>query len=519
MILGQSSPEHLALLTKAGGATLDDLFRRTAARRPDAIALVDPPNSKSVTDGPPRRLTYSEADRMISALAGRLRRIGLQTDDVVGLQMANTVDGVLTLLGIVRAGLIATPLPLLWRQADCVRALSRVGAKALVMNARIGAVDHCALAMNVAADIFHMRQVCGFGRDLPDGVTPFDDLYDATALDPLPAIERPVNPAGHVAAITWDVSPAGLVPVARSHFELVAAGAAVTLESRIGQNTVILSSIAMCSFAGLALTVLPWLLIGGTLLLHHPFDPAVLTQQCKDDRCAVVIVPGPLAQRLSEASAFNRRGVKTVIAPWRTPERLAGSAGWRDPAIALVDVPIFGETALLAARRLGNGRSVPFALGPITTPRGAPGALQVAQLARTEAGTLAVRGPMVPKFSFHSATDSDADPSFEIGPDGFVDTGYACRADPSTRALSITTPPNGIVAVGGYRFALQALKELAAGAEAGGTLAVLPDAAVGQRLAGNARDIERVRQDLVARGINPLVIEAFRPAADRRATG
>jgi hypothetical protein len=519
MILGQSSPEHLALLTKAGGATLDDLFRRTAARRPDAIALVDPPNRESVADGPRRRLTYSQADHVISAMAGRLRRIGLHTDDVVGLQMANTVDGVLTLLAVVRAGLIATPLPLLWRQADCVRALARVGAKALVVNARIGAADHCTLAMNVAADIFHMRQVCGFGRDLPDGVTPFDDLYDTTTPDPLPAIARPVNPAGHVAAITWDVSPAGLVPVARSHFEFVAAGAAVTLESRIAQSAVILSSIAMSSFAGLALTVLPWLLIGGTLVLHHPFDPAVLTQQCKDDRCAVVILPGPLAQRLSEASAFNRRGVKTVIAAWRTPERLAGSAGWRDPAIALIDVPIFGETALLAARRLGNGRAVPYALGPVTAPRGSPGALQVAQLARTEEGTLAVRGPMVPKFSFHSAADGEADPAFKIGPDGFVDTGYACRADQSTRALTITAPPNGIVAVGGYRFALRALKELAAGAEAGSTLAVVPDPAVGQRLAGSARDAEHVRQELAARGINPLVIEAFRLAADRRAAG
>ena len=38
-----------------GRATLDDLFRRAAARRPDAIALIDPPNRASFTDGQPRR--------------------------------------------------------------------------------------------------------------------------------------------------------------------------------------------------------------------------------------------------------------------------------------------------------------------------------------------------------------------------------------------------------------------------------------------------------------------------------
>ena len=36
-------------------ATLDDLFRAAAARRPDAIALRDPPNRASFTDGAARQ--------------------------------------------------------------------------------------------------------------------------------------------------------------------------------------------------------------------------------------------------------------------------------------------------------------------------------------------------------------------------------------------------------------------------------------------------------------------------------
>ncbi len=104
MILGQSSPQQTALLAKSGRSTMDDIFRRAALRRPDAIALADPPNRAGVTDGETRRLTYAQADRMISAIAGRLSRLGLQTDQIVGMQMANPVDAVLTLLGILRAG-------------------------------------------------------------------------------------------------------------------------------------------------------------------------------------------------------------------------------------------------------------------------------------------------------------------------------------------------------------------------------------------------------------------------------
>jgi acyl-CoA synthetase (AMP-forming)/AMP-acid ligase II len=135
-------------------ATLDELLRRAARQRPDALALIDPPNRESFTDRSPRRLTYAEADHAVSAVAGRLRRIGLHTDAIVAVQMANTVENVLTLLGILRAGLIAMPLPLLWRRRDAVTALRRVGATALIVSGRIGASDHFALAQQFAAETF-----------------------------------------------------------------------------------------------------------------------------------------------------------------------------------------------------------------------------------------------------------------------------------------------------------------------------------------------------------------------------
>ena len=118
------------------------------------------------------------------------------------------------------------------------------------------------------------------------------------------------------------VTRRGSVPVARSLFELLATGAAITLEGRIEQNAVILSSLALPSFAGLALTVVPWLLAGGTLALHHPFDDMAFSASSRRaEQCTIAITPGPLALRLADAGAFNRRdGARSVIAPWRAPE-------------------------------------------------------------------------------------------------------------------------------------------------------------------------------------------------------
>src|SRR5438270_1862026 len=85
-------------------ATLDDLFRRAVAARPDALALVDPPDRLSFTDGPVRRLTYAHADRAISSLAARLRGFGLPTDSVVAIQLPNTVESAIALLALLLAG-------------------------------------------------------------------------------------------------------------------------------------------------------------------------------------------------------------------------------------------------------------------------------------------------------------------------------------------------------------------------------------------------------------------------------
>ena len=75
MILGDpiGRPAASAIGTRA---TLDELFRWAAIRRPNSVALIDPPNRTSITDGEPKHLTYAQADRMIAAIAGRLRRLG-----------------------------------------------------------------------------------------------------------------------------------------------------------------------------------------------------------------------------------------------------------------------------------------------------------------------------------------------------------------------------------------------------------------------------------------------------------
>jgi non-ribosomal peptide synthetase component E (peptide arylation enzyme) len=493
----------------AGDTTLDDLFRRAAARQPDRIALADPPNRASFSDGVPRQLTYAQADGAISAIAATLNGSNLRADAIVALQVANTVESVLAILAVLRAGLIAMPLPLLWRRADVVNALRRGGASALIVSGRIGSANHFDLAINAAAEVFGVRHVFGFGSDPPDGMIPLDQPLSAVGTGPGPT--DGLNPSGgrsaHLAAVTWDVSADGALQVARSHAELVAGGLAVLLEGRFGEDAVILTTLPAGSFGSLAAALLPWLIVGGTLALHHPFDEAVFAAQCRNMDVATAIVPGPLVASLAQAGHLSR--LASVVALWRAPERLQRAPAWHVPQTRLVDVQIFGEIGLIATARQPDGRTAPIRFGPILAPRGVDGALEVAQVERTAGGMLALRGPMVPGAAFPPGSEFASVPCFKAAGDGFVDTGYSCRESCDGATVELTGSPPGIVGCGGYRFAVRELAAMIRRVDPAGTLVALPDALAGHRLAGSARDRSALAVALRGIGANPLVVAAF----------
>jgi len=154
--------------------TLDALFQRLLARQPDAMALIDPVNKPRITGQPQLKLTYEQADRAISALAGHFIEAGLPTHSVIAVQMPNTVEFMLTVLAAHRAGLVVALFPLLWRQAELVAAINRTSARAIVTTSKVDGVIYADLAMNAAAEAFSIRHVCGFGSDLPEGMAPLD---------------------------------------------------------------------------------------------------------------------------------------------------------------------------------------------------------------------------------------------------------------------------------------------------------------------------------------------------------
>ncbi|MBR0872686.1 acyl--CoA ligase [Bradyrhizobium tropiciagri] len=485
--------------------TLDTLFKRTLARQPDALALVDPLNKQRITGQTRKRLTYAQADRAITAIAAHFIESGLPANAVIAVQLPATVEFALTVLAAHRAGLVVLPLPLLWRQAELTSVLNRTAARAIVTCGKIDGVSYADIAMNAAAEAFSIRHVCGFGSDLPEGMASLDEaiLHD---LRPARAILQDGRKA---ALISFDVTSDGFRPVPRAHYSLIAGGLAMSLESDLAQGATIMSAFAPMSFAGLCASLVTWLLSGGTLVLHHPFDEEVLQTQFNDHACDTLIAPAPLALRLDERGLTERLpSLRNVLGLWRMPEQVASSVHWASHRATMTDVYLFGEAGLFSARRSADGTPAPIKPGPHSAPREAPGASIAGEILLTPKGTLALRGPMVPVAAYAPPPAGDgliAPPQRD-----YVDTEYAARIDRVNGAINITAPPAGVMTVGGYRFLAQDLQEWSRRLGQGALLTALPDRLSGHRLAGRAQDNARARDALTELGLNPLMVEAFR---------
>lgn len=112
-------------------SSLLDLFAAQVARIPDATAIEDPH----------RALTYRQLDERSHQLAHLLRGRGVTAGEVVGIRLGRSVDLAVAMLGIMKAGAAYLPLDPAYPAERTGYMLSDCGARLVVTDAELGALD------------------------------------------------------------------------------------------------------------------------------------------------------------------------------------------------------------------------------------------------------------------------------------------------------------------------------------------------------------------------------------------
>jgi acyl-CoA synthetase (AMP-forming)/AMP-acid ligase II len=315
-----ASPERIAEYTAQGWwgtRTLHAGFAEVAQRHPGREAVVDTPNRAQLTEGEPRRLSYAKLAGEVDRLAVRLWRLGLQRDDIVVVQLVNSVEQYVVYLACLRLGLIISPVPVQYREHELDQILAQTHARAVITATRV--LRHPAAAMWVELARRHdgLVHVLAFGEVVPAGAQSLEDVRVEKSGVPagaheadLAAIQAVADSisANDIATVCWtsgtEAAPKG---VPRSHNEWWIVAPSVIEAAGLQPGMRLLNPFPLVNMAGISACFATWIRLEATVVQHHPFDLEVFLAQLRHERIDYTVCPPAILTQLQQQ-----------------PERLAG---------------------------------------------------------------------------------------------------------------------------------------------------------------------------------------------------
>ncbi|HXC41105.1 MAG TPA: class I adenylate-forming enzyme family protein [Burkholderiales bacterium] len=294
-----------------GRTTVDDLFRIAVLGGRERLAIVDPPDKQAMTGVAPLRLNWLELDDMVDRLAARFLALGLKKDDIVAVQLPNCVELAMVYLAVARLGLIISPFPIQYRDHELIDLLGFVDARVMITFGRIKGHDHVAMLAGVKKHLPGLKGVLAWGASASEAQS-----LDAQSLDNLregvldraavlDASRAAAVDANEVFTITWtsgtEARPKG---VPKTHNHWMCAGIACAEAGELRDGEVLLNPFPMTHIGSLGGMFFPWLLKGGVLVQHQPFELDTFLTQLASERVAYTVAPPAVLNLLVQNQAL-----------------------------------------------------------------------------------------------------------------------------------------------------------------------------------------------------------------------
>lgn len=270
-----------------GNTTLGDLFLQTAQRQPEAWAVLDPPNRQTITGDTPLRWRWQDLMAQVGRLTALLHAHGLRKDDIIVVQLPNCVELHAIYLACALSGIVVSPVPVQYRSHELIHVFETTNAKLGITTALVGKYASAQAWLDHAHQFSGLEQIWSLGLAPPEGVMAMTPAWAAAPAWNHERLLAHMHGSGvtanDVLTICWTSgTEAQAKGVPRNHNEWLIAGQSVSDAGQLQPGAQLLIPFPFVNMAGVSISLASWLIVGGTLHHHHPFDLDVFVAQLRE---------------------------------------------------------------------------------------------------------------------------------------------------------------------------------------------------------------------------------------------
>ena len=288
-----------------GKKTLIDYFKENVAKTPDAVCLVDAPNKEALVGFKPERLAFQQLDKAVDATAEALISKGIRKDDIVIMQLPNCWELVMLYLAVTRAGALISPMPMQWRQSEIEYIGGMTEAKAFITVEEFAGFKHKEMVEKLSSRLPFIKHVITL-----------DEVKEMAKGQVTGTLDRVAIDANDTFTLCWssgtEAQPKGC-PMSHNNWIIESIFQYETAPIKPGYN--LITAGPLVNMASIGTLFIPWLMTGGKLVLHHPFDGATFIMQLMtEDPHYTVLVPAIVNGILKnpKVDQFNLSSLKAV---------------------------------------------------------------------------------------------------------------------------------------------------------------------------------------------------------------
>ena len=284
--------------------TLIDYFKEHVAAQPDKICLVDPPNKLDLMSLEAERLTYQELDKAVDATAEAFLNMGITKDDIIMVQMPNCWELAMLYLAITRAGALISPLPMQWRSSELEYIADITKAAAIITVDDFNRFKHKEMAEAIQSKYPTVKYILTVEdiREMTKGA--ITGKLDAITID-----------ANDIFTLSWSSgteAQAKGCPLSHNNWYVQAGLQIESAGIKPGDN--LLTAGPLVNMASVGTVYIQWLMLGGKLVLHHPFNPEILFRQFVDEEINYTLLVPAVVNLLLKYPKLDEIDISSVRA-------------------------------------------------------------------------------------------------------------------------------------------------------------------------------------------------------------